>query len=133
MKASTKPLTQRNTEDGNYVALRLKARDKLRGNHEEAAELTAFLAGPISELADLRDEINRTKARYHKLVERHAELANEISRHQAFMAPVRRLPVDVIREIFINCLPDDPQRRYQRARVSYPPYPDMQWLAEHRT
>ncbi len=55
--------------------------------NEEAAELTTFLAGPISKLADLQDEINRTKAHYDKLVERHAELANEISRHQAFMAP----------------------------------------------
>ena len=72
---------------------------------EEAAELTVFLAGPISKLADLQDEIDRAKAHYDELVERHAELANEISRHQALMAPIRRLPVDVIREIFINCLP----------------------------
>ena len=72
---------------------------------EEAAELTAFLAGPISKLADLQGEMNRAKAHYDELVERHAELVNEISRHQALMAPIRRLPVDVIREIFINCLP----------------------------
>lgn len=72
---------------------------------EEAAELTSFLTGPISKLAKLEDEIDRAKAHYDELVARHTELSHEINRHQALMAPIRRLPVDVIREIFMNCLP----------------------------
>ncbi|KJA16742.1 hypothetical protein HYPSUDRAFT_47001 [Hypholoma sublateritium FD-334 SS-4] len=72
---------------------------------EEATKLSEFLAGPMCKLNELQGEIFRVKALYDALTEQHTELSCEISRHQALMAPIRRLPVDIIQEIFVRCLP----------------------------
>ncbi len=72
---------------------------------EEATKLSEFLAGPMSKLNDLQREMDRVKALYDTLTEQHTELESEISRHHALMAPIRRLPVDIIQEIFVRCLP----------------------------
>lgn len=72
---------------------------------EEASKLSEFLASPICKLNELQGEIIRVKALYDTLTEQHTELSCDISRHQALMAPIRRLPVDIIQEIFLHCLP----------------------------
>ncbi|KJA21541.1 hypothetical protein HYPSUDRAFT_41912 [Hypholoma sublateritium FD-334 SS-4] len=80
-------------------------RTNYSATQEETVKLTEFLVGPISKLNELQDEIARVKAYYNSLVEKHMELSLYIERHQTLMAPVRRLSVDVIQEIFIHCLP----------------------------
>lgn len=81
----------------------------LHTNHaatsEEKTQLTQFLAGPISKLAELDKEIEQAGARYDTLIEEYGKLTVEITEHKALMAPIRYLPVDIFQEIFLQCLP----------------------------
>ncbi len=72
---------------------------------EEAERITAFLSRPVSKLQQLQAEIIRIKARYEDLVEQHLALSREIDAHRALIAPIRRVPTDILREIFLHCLP----------------------------
>ncbi|KJA17419.1 hypothetical protein HYPSUDRAFT_102255, partial [Hypholoma sublateritium FD-334 SS-4] len=79
--------------------------------HEEIAKLTEFLVGPISKVNELQGEIERIKVHYDSLMRKHMELSRYVEGHQALMAPILRLPVDDIQEIFLHCLPQV-SRRY---------------------
>ncbi|KJA23844.1 hypothetical protein HYPSUDRAFT_39369 [Hypholoma sublateritium FD-334 SS-4] len=72
---------------------------------EEAEKITALLAGPISKLKQLQVDILRVKAHYDGLVEQQLALSREIEAHQALIAPIRRIPIDILQEIFLHCLP----------------------------
>lgn len=72
---------------------------------EEAEKITALLAGPISKLKQLEADILRVKTHYDGLVEQQLALSREIEGHQALIAPIRRVPIDILQEIFLHCLP----------------------------
>lgn len=69
------------------------------------------IAGIVSEtkliLARLDDEISRGEAILSRLKGEREELAVYISKHTALLSPARRVPADVISEIFGHCVSEE--------------------------
>ncbi|KAJ7157649.1 hypothetical protein C8R43DRAFT_997237 [Mycena crocata] len=63
------------------------------------------LVEPRRELARLDEEITHMEQNLSDLKHRREDLAADIDAHLALMSPVRRLPEDALREIFISSLP----------------------------
>ncbi|KAJ7724950.1 hypothetical protein DFH07DRAFT_261913 [Mycena maculata] len=66
-----------------------------------------FLVAPREEIAALTDEIVTTQALLDALTQRRAAVEEFVSAHLALVSPIRRLPADVMQEIFAACLPSD--------------------------
>ncbi|KAJ6622567.1 hypothetical protein B0H10DRAFT_1787781 [Mycena sp. CBHHK59/15] len=66
----------------------------------ELEEIRSFLTNPLNELARLDAQIADMHARRKMLTEM-------IDAHKALLSPMRRVPHDVLQEIFISCLPTD--------------------------
>ncbi|KAJ7490855.1 hypothetical protein FB451DRAFT_1221262 [Mycena latifolia] len=83
--------------------------DKLNTNyvpsHREMAQLLDLLAEPMNELARLDTQLNEMEASILQLKVTRCALKAAIDAHQALMAPLRRIPQDVLGEIFVACLP----------------------------
>ncbi|KAF8972360.1 hypothetical protein BDZ97DRAFT_1913565 [Flammula alnicola] len=71
---------------------------------EEIAQIGELLSGPALTLANLKAAMERNKAEYKELFSQHEELTREIAEYRALISPVRRLPVDILQEIFCHCL-----------------------------
>ncbi|KAJ7502650.1 hypothetical protein B0H11DRAFT_1673899, partial [Mycena galericulata] len=72
---------------------------------EEIAEITALLVEPSLRLNSLNDEIADLQRAIEKLGEHRDSLAAYIEAHTALISPLRRMPPDIIQEIFMACLP----------------------------
>jgi hypothetical protein len=72
---------------------------------KEILEIRGFLVGPTHRLKHLDDEIADLQRAIDKLTEERGSLSTYVEAHRALISPVRRLPLDVIQEIFIACLP----------------------------
>ncbi|KAJ7441692.1 hypothetical protein FB451DRAFT_117073 [Mycena latifolia] len=72
---------------------------------EEIAQIQTLLIEPTLRLKRLDDEITVLQKALDKLAEEHAGLSAFVETHMALLSPVRRLPLDIIQEIFIACLP----------------------------
>ncbi|KAJ7160143.1 hypothetical protein C8R46DRAFT_1223640 [Mycena filopes] len=83
--------------------------DKLGTNYvpsgPEIQAIRALLVGPQADLAQLDAQIAQAQALLHRLSARRVELIEDIDAHKALLSPMRRLPQDVLGEIFISCLP----------------------------
>ncbi|KAJ7486606.1 hypothetical protein FB451DRAFT_1553885 [Mycena latifolia] len=64
-----------------------------------------FLTEPRRELADLSDEISRMQKLMDELTQKRAALDDFINNHLAMVSPARRVPDDIVRAIFVACLP----------------------------
>ncbi|KAJ7883990.1 hypothetical protein B0H13DRAFT_1721179 [Mycena leptocephala] len=73
----------------------------------ECQRIRELLVGPRREAAELSDEIERLQGLIHHLTEKRAHLNDFIDAHAALISPVRRLPEDVVAEIFAASLPSD--------------------------
>ncbi|KAJ7158027.1 hypothetical protein C8R43DRAFT_854891, partial [Mycena crocata] len=71
----------------------------------ECKEIRNLLQGPSKQAADLTEEISRVQTLLDGLTRRRDELTTFIDAHLALLSPARRLPEDIIRAIFIACLP----------------------------
>ncbi|KAJ7593242.1 hypothetical protein C8J56DRAFT_493915 [Mycena floridula] len=83
--------------------------------HLDIPELLAS-SSPLSEaervylnqlLDTSNDEISRLTAAIDKLVLERGKLQSNVVAYKAVLAPIRRLPEDMLREIFVNCLPSN--------------------------
>ncbi|KAJ7437739.1 hypothetical protein FB451DRAFT_1193056 [Mycena latifolia] len=72
---------------------------------EEIIQIKILLADPILRLKHLSKEIADLQKALDKLLEERAGLSAYVDAHRALISPVRRLPHDIVREIFIACLP----------------------------
>ncbi|KAJ7090874.1 hypothetical protein B0H15DRAFT_248071 [Mycena belliarum] len=72
---------------------------------EEVTEIKTLLVGPTLRLKRLADEITEMQKVINKLAAERAELSAYVEAHKALISPVRRLPLDVMQEIFVACLP----------------------------
>ncbi|KAJ7253494.1 hypothetical protein C8J57DRAFT_1348246, partial [Mycena rebaudengoi] len=66
-----------------------------------------FLRGPCKKAADLTESIQNLQASLDELVRQRDQLNAFVDEHLALVSPVRRLPPDIVQEIFIACLPED--------------------------
>ncbi|KAJ7437728.1 hypothetical protein FB451DRAFT_1570557 [Mycena latifolia] len=72
---------------------------------KEFAEIQIFLAEPTLRLKLLDDKIADLQEALHKLADERSALSAYVDAHRALISPARRLPFDIIQEIFFACLP----------------------------
>ncbi|KAF8961817.1 hypothetical protein BDZ97DRAFT_1827286 [Flammula alnicola] len=68
-------------------------------------EIMELLAEPSKELSETEAEIQRLEAQLEALKEKRLRLQASINAYAPILSPARRLPPDVLREIFYHCLP----------------------------
>ncbi|KAJ6561763.1 hypothetical protein B0H19DRAFT_87464 [Mycena capillaripes] len=73
----------------------------------DCERIRELLVGPRKEVADLAAEIERLQTLINQLSEKRDHLNDFIDPHLALISPTRRLPEDVVTEIFTACLPAD--------------------------
>ncbi|KAJ7615847.1 hypothetical protein FB45DRAFT_234518 [Roridomyces roridus] len=71
----------------------------------ECGRMRHFLTGPEAEAASLTQQINRLQSQLDELSAKRDSLHQFIDAHLALVSPFRRLPEDLVREIFVACLP----------------------------
>ncbi|KAJ6598527.1 hypothetical protein B0H10DRAFT_1826383, partial [Mycena sp. CBHHK59/15] len=71
----------------------------------DCQRIRALLVGPRQEAEELTQEIGRIQAMLDALTQKCDHLANFIDAHLALVSPARRLPDDVVWEIFEASLP----------------------------
>ncbi|KAF7374277.1 F-box domain-containing protein [Mycena sanguinolenta] len=71
----------------------------------ECQRIHDLLAGPRKNLSGLMDEISRIQAELDQLTQKRVELEGFIHAHEALLSPMRRLPDDTLRDIFLAALP----------------------------
>ncbi|KAF7373727.1 hypothetical protein MSAN_00583700 [Mycena sanguinolenta] len=72
---------------------------------QEDLEIRSLLVEPTLRLKKLDDEIADLQKSMDKLVEERNGLQSYVQAHSALISPVRRLPRDIIQEIFLACMP----------------------------
>ncbi|KAJ7080506.1 hypothetical protein C8R44DRAFT_824126, partial [Mycena epipterygia] len=72
---------------------------------KEIAEIKALLVEPTLRLERLDDEIVEMQKAIEKLTAERDSLGAYVAGHKALISPARRLPLDVIQEIFMACIP----------------------------
>ncbi|KAJ7765087.1 hypothetical protein DFH07DRAFT_1059019 [Mycena maculata] len=72
---------------------------------DEVPEIKALLVEPTLKVKDLDDEIAELQKAIDKLIEERDSLVANVEAHRALISPARRLPLDIIQEIFVACLP----------------------------
>ncbi|KAJ7865781.1 hypothetical protein B0H13DRAFT_2281522 [Mycena leptocephala] len=72
---------------------------------DEVGEIKAFLIEPTLRLKRLDDEISDPQRAIDKLRAERESLGADVKAHRALISPVRRLPLDIIQEVFVACLP----------------------------
>ncbi|KAJ7512683.1 hypothetical protein B0H11DRAFT_2267760 [Mycena galericulata] len=71
----------------------------------EVSYIKALLTEPTFRLQRLDDEITELQNTLNKLIEERETLGAYVQAHSALISPARRLPLDIIQEIFVACLP----------------------------
>ena len=74
---------------------------------EELQEISRILVEPQARLAKMNDEIERAQATLDELERQRDKLVRHIDQYRALTSPIRRIPREILQEIFINCLPTD--------------------------
>ncbi|KAF7376865.1 hypothetical protein MSAN_00104000 [Mycena sanguinolenta] len=72
---------------------------------EELLEINALLVEPTLQLKGLDDEITKLQKAIDKLAEERGRVAAYVEAHKALLSPIRRLPLDIVQELFVACLP----------------------------
>ncbi|KAK6972088.1 hypothetical protein R3P38DRAFT_3240650 [Favolaschia claudopus] len=72
---------------------------------DEVLEIRSLLAEPTRLLLVLDEEISQLQKSIEKLTEKRQTLSGYIEEHKALISPIRRIPQDVLAEIFFACLP----------------------------
>ncbi|KAJ7742844.1 hypothetical protein B0H16DRAFT_1890150 [Mycena metata] len=72
---------------------------------EEVAQIRALLHGPLLRLKDLDDQIANLQKAIDDLARERDGIRSFVDLHKDLISPFRRLPLDIIQEIFVVCLP----------------------------
>ncbi|KAJ7181047.1 hypothetical protein C8R46DRAFT_941031 [Mycena filopes] len=72
---------------------------------DEVLQIRALLEAPLSRLKQLDDEIAGLQKAIDDLAEERERIRSFVDPHKDLISPFRRLPLDVIQEIFVACLP----------------------------
>ncbi|KAF8128307.1 hypothetical protein K438DRAFT_1888700 [Mycena galopus ATCC 62051] len=71
----------------------------------ELGQIKGLLVEPCMKLKGLDDEISIMRKALDKLTEDRDALGAYVDAHRTLLSPIRRLPLDIIEEIFVACLP----------------------------
>ncbi|KAJ7646562.1 hypothetical protein FB45DRAFT_998046 [Roridomyces roridus] len=74
-------------------------------NDAEISEIEDLLVVPLLRLKQLDDGIAELQTALGKLKQERDDLGTFVNAHKALISPVRRLPLDIVQEIFVACLP----------------------------
>jgi hypothetical protein len=74
---------------------------------EELQEIPRILVEPQARLVRMNDEIGRVQETLDELKRQRDELVRLIDQYHALTSPIRRIPREILQEIFIHCLPTD--------------------------
>ncbi|KAF8185018.1 hypothetical protein K438DRAFT_1539773, partial [Mycena galopus ATCC 62051] len=74
---------------------------------EELIQIKSLLIEPCLRLKHMDEEIEGVRKALEKLTKERDTLRTYVEAHQALMSPIRRCPLDIIREIFMACIPAD--------------------------
>ncbi|KAK6996923.1 hypothetical protein R3P38DRAFT_3068506 [Favolaschia claudopus] len=72
---------------------------------DEVLEIRSLIAEPTRQLLVLDEEISQLQKSIEKLTDKRKTLSGYIEEHKALISPIRRIPQDVLSEIFFACLP----------------------------
>ncbi|KAJ7762499.1 hypothetical protein B0H16DRAFT_1311600 [Mycena metata] len=72
---------------------------------EEILEIRDLLVEPLSRLKCIRNKITDLQKSIDELTKERDDINAYVDAHKALISPVRRLPLDIIQEIFVACLP----------------------------
>ncbi|KAK6996921.1 hypothetical protein R3P38DRAFT_1948158 [Favolaschia claudopus] len=72
---------------------------------DEIAVIEKLIAEPTRQLLSLESEIAKLQKSIEKLEETRRDLSTYVEAHKALISPIRRMPLDVLSEIFVACLP----------------------------
>ncbi|KAK7040196.1 hypothetical protein VNI00_010002 [Paramarasmius palmivorus] len=73
----------------------------------EIGQIRDLLAQPMEELSRINTEIYRLKSTLAYLISQREKLQAFVNSHRALISPLRRLPPEVLSEIFVLCLPHE--------------------------
>ncbi|KAF8815974.1 hypothetical protein BYT27DRAFT_6482751 [Phlegmacium glaucopus] len=73
----------------------------------EIVHIKELLVGPEIEVANLKAEINRAQSLLDDLNYKMKILQDGIDEHRWLLSPIRRISDDILREIFVRCLPSN--------------------------
>ncbi|KAF9006684.1 hypothetical protein BDQ17DRAFT_1352197 [Cyathus striatus] len=73
----------------------------------EADQIKDFLLESTYQMSNLEDEIVRVQRVLDALKDKFHALSAGVEAHRALLLPIRRLPPDVVCEVFVHCLPSD--------------------------
>lgn len=89
--------------------------DRLNTNHtpsdSETLKIRALLVGPTDELARMDAQIEAMEIALCQLKEQRELLKRPTDAHRAFILSMRRIPQDLLLEIFFRCLPSQRSHR----------------------
>ncbi|KAF9475958.1 hypothetical protein BDN70DRAFT_840040, partial [Pholiota conissans] len=71
---------------------------------DELLELRGWYAAPKAKIGKLDAEIERAQTELNALIAQRDELQQMVLDYRALESPLRRFPVDLLREIFLHCL-----------------------------
>ncbi|KAK7025073.1 hypothetical protein R3P38DRAFT_3396062 [Favolaschia claudopus] len=71
----------------------------------EVLEIKDLIAGPIHQLLSLDEKIAQLRKSIEKLEESRQTLSSYVAQHSALISPIRRIPEDILSEIFFASLP----------------------------
>ncbi|KAF8129092.1 hypothetical protein K438DRAFT_1887965, partial [Mycena galopus ATCC 62051] len=72
---------------------------------KEVLEIQALLGDPLSRLQSLDNRIAALQKAIDELAEERTTVKDYVDAHKALLSPIRRLPLDMLQEIFVACLP----------------------------
>ncbi|KAJ7173428.1 hypothetical protein C8R46DRAFT_991215 [Mycena filopes] len=72
---------------------------------DEVLQIRALLKAPLSRLKQLDEQIAELQKAIDELAEERERVRSFVDPHKDLISPFRRLPLDVIQEIFVACLP----------------------------
>lgn len=71
----------------------------------EIDAIKTYLLKPEAKLQRLENEISRMRAILASLESEHAQLKKFVDSHRAILSPIKRIPPELLQEIFVRCLP----------------------------
>ncbi|KAJ7034766.1 hypothetical protein C8F04DRAFT_1101061 [Mycena alexandri] len=72
---------------------------------DEVLEIQRLIQEPLARLKRLDEQISELQKSIDELTKEHDTIGDYVQAHRALLTPIRRIPLDILQEIFVACLP----------------------------